>query len=189
MAEGMPDPAGEPGTVDTDNAAKRPAWVWWTVGGVALLVVLAVVFFMSGSTSVPDMVGMTSEDATAALTSAGLRVGAVSEVETLSAPPGVVVAQSPIAGEDVRKESTVNLAVTSVPVVTVPDLVGKSVSEANAELAIEGLRAGEVEHVFDDEVEAGQVTAQDPEAGTEVKVADSVDVTVSKGTEQGQVPN
>jgi len=89
----------------------------------------------------------------------------------------------------VRKETSVNLAVTSVPVVTVPDLVGKSVSEANAELAIEGLRAGEVEHVFDDEAEAGQVTAQDPEAGAEAKVADFVDVTVSKGSEQGQVPN
>ncbi len=61
------------------------------------------------SVSIPDVVGTSSSEATATLTSAGLDVNLVPVPS--DAPVGQVVAQSPAAGNDVAEGSTVRLNV------------------------------------------------------------------------------
>ena len=78
---------------------------------------------------------------------------------------------------------------SAIPQVAVPDVVGETESAASATLAEQGLRIGTVTYAFSSSAEAGVITAQTPEANTQANVGSMVNITVSKGVEQGQVPN
>ena len=132
--------------------------------------------------------GQSQADAEATIAEAGLQVGKVSQVETLAVAPGIVVTQTPVATTNVKEDSNVDFSVSAIPQVDVPDVVGDTQSAAAETLAEQGLLVGTVAYAFSD-VEPGQITAQSPEPGTKAKVGSAVDITVSKGKEQGQVPN
>ena len=89
----------------------------------------------------------------------------------------------------VRAGTNVDLVVAEVPVATVPDVVGKSSSEAEADLAVAGLRVGEVTAVFSEDAKTGAVMTQSPEAAAEVPVATAVALEISAGPKQGAVPD
>lgn len=59
---------------------------------------------------VPDVMGKTQADATAALTEAGYVVGEVSAGS--GAEPGTVASQDPVAGTSVPRETPVNLVIS-----------------------------------------------------------------------------
>jgi hypothetical protein len=61
--------------------------------------------------AVPNVVGQARAAAQQAITNAGLRVGAVSIQGTLTRDPNTVITQNPSAGQQVLRNSTVNLAV------------------------------------------------------------------------------
>lgn len=184
------DPATTPPSIGPDDGApKRPAWLWWAVGGVA--VVALVLFMLMGRTAdvaVPQVLGLTQAEAETTITASGLRVGSVSEIETLAAPPGTVVVQSPAPGVEAAEGSAVDLEVSKIPASEVPDVVGMTLSEANNEIVTVGLIPGKVSYEYD-AAAAGKVIAQAPEPGTSTTVATLVDMTVSKGEEAAQVPN
>ena len=73
--------------------------------------------------------------------------------------------------------------------VGVPSVIGKTVEEATTEIEGAGLALGNVEEVFDNKVEAGQVISQDPAGGTKKDKGTKVNLTVSKGTQEIAVPN
>lgn len=73
--------------------------------------------------------------------------------------------------------------------VTVPDVAGKSQSEATQSLQDAGLRLGTVSEVDDAEAPAGTVLKQEPAAGASVDEGSSVDLTVSQGREAAIVPD
>ena len=66
----------------------------------------------SGAATVPNVVGQTQAAAQAAITGAGLAVGAVTEVYSETVPAGVVISQSPAAGGTVAPGSAVSLTVS-----------------------------------------------------------------------------
>ena len=138
---------------------------------------------------VPAVIGQTQTEAQVTLESAGLRVGQVTQEETLAVPPGEVIRQTPAAGTTAKKDSGVDLALSVLPSATVPDVVGETESEAITMLAEEGLITAPVVYVYNSKTKAGEVTAQEPSASTEASIGAAVTITVSKGTEQGQVPN
>ncbi len=90
-------------------------------------------------------VGQPQAQAEALITASGLRVGQVSEVDTLAVPPGTVVQQSPAPDTKVKADSAVDIAVSAVPQVQVPDVTGKTESAASETLAEQGLRIGTIE--------------------------------------------
>lgn len=200
--------AGEPPNAPTSRTLsegeppeKRRPWVW--VGVAAGLLVIAGLLFASssqggggllfllgrGSVDVPLVVGLPQAAAETSITAAGLRVGQVSEEPTLGIAPGFVVSQSPAGNDKVEEESAVDLVVSVVPEVSVPDVVGKTQSAASQALAEQGLRVGTIGYANSTSVDAGDVTAQDPKGGTQAAVGAAVAITVSKGEAQGQVPN
>ena len=120
-----------------------------------------------GKVAVPLVVGQPQAQAESLITSAGLRVGQVSQVDTLAVPPGTVVQQTPAPDTKVKADSAVDIAVSAVPQVQVPDVTGKTESAASETLAEQGLRIGTVSYVNDPDVDAGDITAQDPSAGTD----------------------
>lgn len=122
--------------------------------------------------SMPDVTGKTTSEAAAALVAAGLRYHVAGEGE------GKVESQMPRAGTAVRKEAICVLYAEgrSEEKALVPDVVGFSVSEANAGLAncnlnfmLRGTGKLDAEGVL-------VAIGQDPPAGTEVPAGTIVQV-------------
>ncbi len=90
-----------------------------------------------------NLVGMTEQEARAALQAAGLTVGTVNQEENDDAEPGEVLATDPASGEDVPVGSAVNLAVAvASDTVTVPSVLGRPVDDARAAIEAAGLSFG-----------------------------------------------
>ncbi len=166
---------------------KRTALI---IGGIALAVlVIAGLWWFMGRTTVPNVTGLSEQEALVALEGAGLSAGEKTVEATLSAAPGTVLSQTPAADESVARETAVDLVVAAAPTVVVPDVVGTGSAEAEAQLAESGLIVGSVTAEYTDDAPAGEVIAQSPESGTEVRVASAVALQVSAGPTQGAVPN
>lgn len=73
--------------------------------------------------------------------------------------------------------------------VTVPDVTNKPIAEARAEIESAGFTIGTETEVYNPNVEAGDVVSTDPAAGEQAEKGSTVNITVSKGTEQVTVPD
>ena len=73
--------------------------------------------------------------------------------------------------------------------VAVPDVSNKPIAEARGELQSAGFAIGTETEVYNPDVEAGSVVSTDPAAGEQAAKGSSINITVSKGTEQVTVPD
>lgn len=95
----------------------------------------------SGQVTVPDLAGMTQEQARQALSQLGLSVGNVTQEESSTVAQGQIISTTPASGTQVASGSEVAIVVSSgvSPNGTIPvDIVGKSQVEAETELAAAG---------------------------------------------------
>lgn len=129
---------------------------------------------MWGGKSIPEVVGLTQPEAAEALAAKGFAVDTTEEKSDEA--QGTVLSSNPEQGKRAEEGSTVMLTV-AVPR-TVPAIVGLSQTEAADALAGEGLAAVAYAEQKSNEP-AGTVLAVSPEAGTEVKSADAITVTVA----------
>jgi beta-lactam-binding protein with PASTA domain len=128
---------------------------------------------------VPEVTGLTADEATQTLEGAGFTVKTV-EVEN-EAEPGAVVDQSPAGGSMVTPGSEVTIVVSAGRTVTlVPNVVGMSQEEATAALQEAGYEV-QAKGTYDEQVEDGKVIGQSPEGGTEAEPGTRVDIFVSQG--------
>lgn len=74
-------------------------------------------------------------------------------------------------------------------IVNVPDVSNKPIAEARSELQAAGFTIGTETEVYNPDVEAGNVVSTDPAAGVQAAKGSSVNITISKGTEQVTVPD
>ena len=130
---------------------------------------------------VPNLDGLTIEQATGALSDVDLRLGAQTP-EVSDRPDGTIIAQQPAAGEQLETGQAVNVTVSSgVEQVVVPALVGlTSLDAVRTALEDANLTLGEVVQVDSDQP-AGYVLSSDPAEGTSVDTGAPVGVTVSSG--------
>ncbi|RCW62018.1 Stk1 family PASTA domain-containing Ser/Thr kinase [Halanaerobium sp. ST460_2HS_T2] len=78
---------------------------------------------------------------------------------------------------------------TNVPVVQVPEIEGKSLTEARKLASEVGLNLVEnEERVFSEEIEAEHIVSQQPAAGERVKQSRPLNITVSKGPQLIEIP-
>jgi eukaryotic-like serine/threonine-protein kinase len=148
-----------------------------------------VIFVSSGraKTTVPDVRGMTRDEAVATLTAANLDVS-VAEVYS-EQEPGVVTAQSPGPGTRLVEGETVSINVSrGIKQVSVPSVVGESLDAAIAAIEDAGFTAGSPVFENSDKPE-NTVIAQDPAGGSLQRPGTTIALTVSKGPEQVAVPN
>lgn len=73
--------------------------------------------------------------------------------------------------------------------VNVPDVSNKPIAEARSELQAAGFTIGTETEVYNPDVEAGNVVSTDPAAEVQAAKGSSVNITISKGTEQVTVPD
>ena len=126
----------------------------------------------------PDLNGMRSASALAALERESLS-GRKRKAATRNVPKGEVYRQEPAAGETVARGDTVAFWVSSgPPMVTVPDVVGRSSGDATAALEAEGFVVS-IDYVAGWGTYPGDVTAQDPVAGTRLRKGDEVVIQVA----------
>jgi eukaryotic-like serine/threonine-protein kinase len=124
---------------------------------------------------VPDVVGQTQSDASNAITSKGLQLGAISNENNPAFKAGEVIRTDPKAGTAVAPGSKVKLVVASGDVV-VPDVRGLTTAAAKKKLGDLGLNVA-IDKVPSTEPE-GTVLDQD-HVGDTVKVGTQINITVA----------
>ena len=127
---------------------------------------------------VPGVVGESPEDASAELEAAGLRVAIAQPVPEELDP--IVVAQDPVEGAQAAPGSVVSLDVAAQSA-SVPDVRGRAEAAAQNALAQAGLVGRVTETAPSEDVAAGSIIAQDPEAGSIVPIDSVVELTLSSG--------
>ncbi len=134
-----------------------------------------------GDVGVPDVTGYTDTAAIAMLADAGF--GYTREYAYSSdVPEGSVISQTPEAGSNANAGDAITIVVSQgVETVNVPDLKGKTESEAKKALEALGLTIGTVTETYSDEVAVGQIVSQDVVAGKTVYSGTAVNITVSAG--------
>ncbi|MGH3039388.1 MAG: Stk1 family PASTA domain-containing Ser/Thr kinase [Gaiellaceae bacterium] len=136
---------------------------------------------------VPLVEGLREEQAIELIEEAGLDAEVEQQAST-DVDDGVVIEQSPREGTQVAPGSTVTITVSSGPRrVEVPGLVGLSYEEAVDALDEVGLEPQRV-NVFSQRP-VGQVVNQNPKEGQRVDEGTEVEVRVSRGVRQVQVPD
>ena len=138
--------------------------------------------------TVPELVGLSLEDAEAALEDEGLVLGDTVDEPSDEFEEGIVSDQSPGPGDEVEEGSPVDVTVSSgSDLVTVPGVEGLDEVTAVGEIRSAGL-APSVVRVADDAVAKGTVISQNPGQGEEVESGSTVTIEVSTGPEEEPSP-
>ncbi|MGW3323499.1 Stk1 family PASTA domain-containing Ser/Thr kinase [Streptomyces virginiae] len=105
-------------------------------------------------------------------------------------PAGTVLEQSPKSGTEAERNSVVMLTVAKeISKAAVPELRGKKKDEAVKALTDAKLRLGSVTETETPGAVPGTVVGQQFEAGQEIEVGKTVNVTIAKASAQTTVPN
>jgi beta-lactam-binding protein with PASTA domain len=131
----------------------------------------------ASTVNVPNVVRLKQQEAVDRLNRRGLIARVVTRAS--DAPAGTVVAQDPNPGADVTRHSVVKLAVSSVRLEAVPDVVGQNAGQAAQALEAEGFRV-QTRQVTSKK-KTGTVLAESPTAGTKVGRGSTVTITISHG--------
>jgi eukaryotic-like serine/threonine-protein kinase len=152
-------------------------WVFSGNGGVG-----------NDTVPVPNLVSLSESDAKNQLTNSDLKVGTVTKKPCEAQAKGNVCSQDPAAKTDVKKNSTVNLVVSSgAPKVTVPDVRGLTYDKAKSQLEDKGFV---VEQKTQESSQTpGIVLSQSPKGDTEKEKGTTITLTVAKAPETVAVPD
>ena len=165
---------------------------------VALLAVIGAVVMAllnSGTKNypVPNLSGLTKDQAIEAIEKDGHFQYKFSEQYDSNVEAGYVVDQNPNQGREFPEGTVINFTVSKGPEpaasVTVPDLSNMTPEEAEVELAKYKLTGKSGNSEPSDDVEVGHVCRQSPGAGTSAKAGDTITYYLSSGPNEVEVPN
>lgn len=177
---------------------------------VAAVIILAIVgfavakaagIFKSGSAiststkdtvTVPDVTGMTEEEAKKTLNAKNLGFEVTSREESEEYEEGLVCSQTPASGKKVNKNTKVTVVVSSGLVgqsITIPDVTGMSEDDALKALNSAGFKNVSSSYSYSDSVAEGNVISTTPSANTKGSKDTKITMTVSKGAEKQTVPD
>jgi beta-lactam-binding protein with PASTA domain/predicted Ser/Thr protein kinase len=144
------------------------------------------VFVSSGPAQVhvPDLTGQTQTAAEAALTTAGLAIGAITPQVSASQSPETVLSQSPAPPATLPAGGKVNLVVAQAPKeVAVPGIAGKTEVAAAAALEKAGFTVKTVTEPTSVASKVGHVLKQSPSAGAKARKGATVTIWIGMATE------
>ncbi|MGQ5426408.1 Stk1 family PASTA domain-containing Ser/Thr kinase [Thermophilibacter sp. ZX-H3] len=168
------------------------------IGVIAVVAVAAVALFSifgSGTQTkpVPNLIGLTQEQAIKAIEDNGFEVGKVEQGYTSAQDPGLVYEQNPLATRAMPEGSSIDIRVSKgeapAEKVTVPDLTNLPEDQVEDELAKYNLKGRKGEDQESDSIEKGRVCAQDTPEGTEVNVGETITYHISSGASTAVIPN
>jgi serine/threonine-protein kinase len=150
--------------------------------------------------AIPEVIGMTPEEAETALTEAGFELGEVRYKQTDKMNAGQIFKQTPGAGVTAVPGTLVEVVVAEtpspspsqspspVPAGSVPDVRGMTFGDAKKAIKDAGFDLGEVTEESSDSVPDGSVIKQDPKPGVQYDEGSPVDLWVSNGKSTVTVP-
>ena len=144
------------------------------------------VWFSSGpkDTAIPDVKGMTQQEARRALEKAGFKVSPAASVEdSQDVPKDHVTRTDPAAGQSVAKGTSILIYISS-GMTKVPDLSGKSKDDATKTLQSLHFNIT-IREQASNTVAKDMVISTDPAAGSSVQQGAMITVTVSNGMQLG----
>ncbi len=139
---------------------------------------------------IPNLIQKELSEARVILENKELDVGDI-KYEYNDLPSGMIVEQSPVAGSDVVKATQVHLVVsqgTPIETVIMPNLVGKSLSNAKDALTKSNLFLGDIDYNESDKYPKDTVILQNVKAGREIREKSTVNLVISKGSPEVVVP-
>lgn len=140
---------------------------------------------------VPDLSGMTVEQAKKALADANLSDGGATEAYSSTVEAGKIIEQTVKQGKKVDAGTSVGYTVSKgkepAQTVAVPNVTGKSLADAISALKNKGLYYKEVQ--ADSPSPSGIVVEVDPGEGTSVEIGSTVTLYVSNGSGAGNDGN
>lgn len=182
-------PPEPPGEAPAKPKKKRKKWPYVLSGIILLALITGIVLYMTGvigtrQAEVPDVSGMTVEEASAELEQAGFLAGETSEENSEDIGEGTVIRTSPQAGRVRDEGETISLVVSLGPeTVDLTDFTGRDYESVSGVIEDYGFRDVEVREVFSEEA-SGTIISQNPEAGEEIAPSQTdLVLTVSKGVE------
>ena len=198
-----PPPSAAPPQAGPEKAAedKRPRRRWWVWLFLIILLILAgtlIGMALSGrfpggkpsptpsptatAATVPDVSGMSEDDARTAIEDLGLTFVKGDDVSSDTVDEGLAVSSDPGAGTSalLGAEITVKFSSGSATV-KVPDVTGMTQSEARKEIENANLAWGDVTAEDSPGTQAGRVIRSSPAADTSVSRGETVSVVVSSG--------
>jgi eukaryotic-like serine/threonine-protein kinase len=163
------------------------------VAAATVLLLLAVIgIWWAGFgryTVAPQLVSMPRAEAEARAASGGFEIQYAQGRYDEQIAKDVVLAQDPPSTARIVKGGTLTLTLSLGPErYEVPDVVGKDLGQAKADIEGAKLVLKEGPAKFDDRLPKGTVMSVDPKEGTQVKPGTTVTVTVSKGRAPITVP-
>nr|WP_321497506.1 PASTA domain-containing protein [uncultured Methanolobus sp.] len=131
---------------------------------------------------VPDVVGLELETALSAIKEAGFVQGEVVEKDSELAQ-GTVLSQIPSGSSVAKSGDAVDLVISKITSVKVPDLTGNTLAAAKKSLANIGLSLGKVTEEVNS-LKAGTVIGQSVEAGSYADIGSAIDLVVASSETQ-----
>ncbi len=137
---------------------------------------------------VPDVVGQALSAASTAIAAAGLALWVATEQYSLTVPAGAVITQTPVGGAEAAYGALVFLVISKGGI-AVPNVIGRTESDALTALREAGLAMGTVTRQYSVSVPAGTVLSQVPVAGALVLPDAEIGLVVSRGVPPVAMPN
>lgn len=127
----------------------------------------------AGDITIPDLQGMSFDQAREKLKALGLSIGKISYTSDTSKDDGVVISQGLQAGGKASKGATVDITInqTKSTTVEIPNIVGMTIKEAKEALGNLGLSISKISGSNED---SAVVTAVSPAPGSSVKRDESI---------------
>jgi len=139
--------------------------------------------------SVPDVQRRSLVEARVMIDQSRLRIGELREAFNESVKGGFVISQDPQPGARLERGRPINLVVSKGPrIIEMPQLIGRSLTEARRVLQELGVTLREVTTVPSSDLEPGIVVDQTPPQRTRIKPQDAVSVRVSIRPGEEQTP-
>ncbi|MEN3045215.1 MAG: PASTA domain-containing protein [Candidatus Hydrothermales bacterium] len=134
---------------------------------------------------IPILKGLDLLSAQKILLEQGFIIEAVEEISSSEVPEGHVVRTHPEGGSEVSKGSAIKIFISKTQeLVTVPNIIGKYLSQAISILEKEGLKPGVIRKELSAEYPENKVINQDPKPGTKVKKNSSINITIATVKEE-----
>jgi eukaryotic-like serine/threonine-protein kinase len=130
--------------------------------------------------TVPQLIGVTQQQAQIAIENAGFTFGSISQ-QLSDQPRGAVIASDPPAGTTLDLPATVSITLSQGPsTIQIPDLTGRTLADARSTLEQLGLHLGATTRDTSSFMPENTVLSQSPSPGTTVSAGASISLRISR---------
>ena len=168
----------------TSKRVRRNRLIAVAIAGIIGITGWYQLFGPGAQVAIPSVIGATKKQAEQTMATFGIKVKVTKDKFDELVPKGKIISMTPPAGSRLAEGETISLVISKGPErYKIPNLKGKSISEATVALANEKLLIGKTDEQFSAKVPKGAIISLTPEPGTLVKKNTEVNLIVSKGEE------